>query len=392
MSKALYELTLCRLRVMRREPSALFFTFLFPTLIMLGVYLTLDSNEPTARRVAITHQNAELLWSELLTSHQHLSDQHSSKEAFFASFEDFELIVDDKATVHHLLDQKKVHGAVIIQSAQDDAPRPLIYALAGSKLSDDPQTQRQQPKQHKKILSNVNQEEAMWVMASFHAEMLHKLSPKDSRSPTYEFYQPSDESQNSSLLTEFLAITLLTNTLFGLGMSLVMARREGILKRYLTTPMQNRDFVVSYFLSRQLLMVAETALIMGLGYVLFSFRISGSLILFMAITSLATFMLSALTFTLASRASNTSTYNALANLCLFPMILFSGAFFATTDLPIWLQKVTALLPLTPVASSLKAVAAGGADLAAILPQVGLITFYAALFAALSHYLFVWYDP
>ena len=383
MSNALYELTLCRLRVMRREPSALFFTFLFPTLLMLGVYLTLNPNEPTARRVAISHQNAELLWSQLRGSNHRLSEVHASKEAFFASF-DFEVIVDDEATVHHLLHQNKVHGAVMIQPADDSAPRPLVYALAGNNLAGDQQTHRQPGR----IFSSVNQKDAKWVMTSFHAELLHKLSPKDA--PTYELYQ-TPTPHNSSLLTEFLAITLLTNTLFGLGMSLVMARREGILKRYLTTPMRNRDFVASYFLSRQLLMVAETALIIGLGYALFSFRISGSLMLFMAITSLATFMLSGLTFTLASRASNTSTYNALANLCLFPMILFSGAFFATTDLPIWLQKVIALLPLTPVASSLKAVASGS-DLGAVLPEVGMIACYAALFAALSHYLFVWYDP
>ncbi|MCY4380221.1 MAG: ABC transporter permease [Proteobacteria bacterium] len=405
MLRSLFELTLCRLREFRREPSALLFVILVPIFLLSSIYLlTHTSVEDEGQQiVAITPASAERLHNFVVNDTQdtvNVSDYRS----WFDQFEQFQVMIAPDIEIQELLAQKKIHTILRVNPPEQKTVKdtPLFqYVLASDNVDQSKfKTLSKISGVTQKSLSQnsdaIDSDRAKEVALMFHAELLAQMSGlADGQEFVYEIVTSKSLQSTTGYMDfwvpGFFALSILTTCLFGMGMTLVMSRRENLLKRYLTTPMSTFIYILSHMIARQLILLIEMVTIIGFSSLFFDVHIQGSFLLFFAVSVLGTLMLSFMAIVFASRTSNTSTYNSIANLFFVSMSLFSGIWFSTKHLPAWLATVFSYLPLAPLVESLRGVALHGLGWMDLRFELGIMTLYAVLFAFLGHYLFVWYE-
>ena len=186
------------------------------------------------------------------------------------------------------------------------------------------------------------------------------------------------------LVPGLLGMNLMNSGMWGVGFSLVDMRQRKLLKRFVGTPMRRSDFLLAVMTSRIMLMIVEVGLLLGFGIVFFHMRVLGSfatIALWGAIGSLSFGGLGLLT---ASRAQKIESVSGLINLIMMPMWIFSGVFFSYERFPAIVQPFIKLLPLTALNDALRATINEGATLAsqsgrlAVLLVWGGVSFILAL--------------
>src|SRR5579862_951666 len=78
------------------------------------------------------------------------------------------------------------------------------------------------------------------------------------------------------LVPGLLGMNLMGSAIWGLGFSIVDARRKKLMKRLIATPMPRHYYLLSFILSRLLLLILEVTLLLGFGAVVFHVPLRGS--------------------------------------------------------------------------------------------------------------------
>ena len=192
------------------------------------------------------------------------------------------------------------------------------------------------------------------------------------------------------LIPGLLALSLLTTSLFGTGMTIVVNRRENLLKRYLVTPMRASHYILSHILGRYLIVGVELAAVLGAGYLLFRFHIGANWLSFLVLIILGTGAFTAIGILCGSRSRNSSAYNGMVNLIVLPMMILAGVWFSKSHFPEWLSAVARFLPLTALVDGLRDISLEGASLGQLGFEIAVLAAYGVGAALLSTRLFKWY--
>jgi ABC-type multidrug transport system permease subunit len=169
-----------------------------------------------------------------------------------------------------------------------------------------------------------------------------------------------------------LGMNLMGSGIWGLGFSIVDARRRKLLKRLVATPMSRAQYLLSYLLSRLGLLIVEVGVLVGFGALVFGVPLRGSLVALAAICLLSALAFGGLGLLIASRAKTTEGVSGLMNLVMLPMWVFSGVFFAASNFPAAFQPFIQALPLTAVIDALRANMLQGAGWGELAPELAII--------------------
>jgi len=191
------------------------------------------------------------------------------------------------------------------------------------------------------------------------------------------------------LVPGLVGLGIMSNALWGLGFSIVDARRRHLTKRLLATPMPRRDYLLSYLLWRMLILWAEVGVPIGFGIVAFGVPVRGPVIDLVLLCVLSSLACSALGLLLASRARTIEGISGLVNLVQVPMWILSGVFFSARRFPAVVQPFISALPLTAIVDALRAHMLQGASLAQLAPQIGVLTGWLIACFVLALKLFRW---
>jgi len=191
------------------------------------------------------------------------------------------------------------------------------------------------------------------------------------------------------LIPGLLGMNLMGSAIWSMGFAIVDARRKKLLKRLVASPMPRPYYLLSFLLSRILLLVVDAGALVGSGALLFHVPVRGSLIDLGAVCLLSSLSFSALGLLLASRARTIEAASGLMNLVMMPMWIASGVFFSSQKFPDVMQPIIKALPLTAVIDALRANMLQGANLAQMAPQVAIIAFWLVICFALALKLFRW---
>src|SRR3981189_3874708 len=112
-----------------------------------------------------------------------------------------------------------------------------------------------------------------------------------------------------------------------------IARRKNLLKRLVASPMPRHYYLLSFLLSRILLLVVEVGALLGFGALIFHVPIRGSLLDLTALCVLGSFSFCALGLLLSSRAKTIEAASGLMNVVMMPMWIASGGFFSPQKFP-----------------------------------------------------------
>lgn len=164
------------------------------------------------------------------------------------------------------------------------------------------------------------------------------------------------------LIPGLLGMNLMNSGMWGIGFALVDMRQRKLLKRFVATPMRRGDFLLALASSRLIMMVIETGLLLIFGVVVFHMQVLGAIASILLIGAIGAMSFGGLGLLTASRARKIESVSGLINIVMMPMWLFSGVFFSYDRFPAIVQPFIRALPLTALNDALRATILEGATL------------------------------
>lgn len=211
--------------------------------------------------------------------------------------------------------------------------------------------------------------------------------------PPFQGKLKSTNTQGLSAL-DYTVSGLIGFSIIGLGIFgpvnyFPQMKKEGVLRRLHITPLRVWQFFISSVLSNSLIGLFSIAIMIAVATFLFHFKIVGNyleLAIFLVFGILTIFGIG---LAIGGWAKNENQAAPLANIIVFPMLFLSGTFFPRFAMPLWLQHVTAFLPLTPIIDGIRLIATEGKHLTQIGPQIGLVAIWAVIIYAIAFRVFRW---
>jgi len=156
------------------------------------------------------------------------------------------------------------------------------------------------------------------------------------------------------LIPGLLGMNLMNSGMWGIGFALVDMRQRKLLKRFVGTPMRRSDFLLAMASSRLILMIIEVGLLLVFGVLFFHMRVLGSVAAIALIAAIGSLTFGGVGLLTASRAQKIESVSGLINLVMMPMWIFSGVFFSYERFPAVMQPFIKALPLTALNDALRA--------------------------------------
>jgi ABC-type multidrug transport system permease subunit len=338
----LWQLTLARWRSFYREPSTIFWAFVFPIVLAMALGIAFRNRPP------------EPVWAAV----QKGDGAHEIFHALQAAKNDVRVELLDAAGAHEALRTGKVAIVVVPgtpRTYQYDPTRPESR-LARAVVDD--------------VLQRAEGRNDPVAVAD------HQVTEPGSR--YIDFLVPG-----------LLGLNLMSSGMWGIGFVIVEMRTRKLIKRLLATPMKKRDFLFAFGAMRGLFLLGELPLLIGFAWLAFGVGVRGSMLLLLACATLGSLCFAGLGLLTASRAENTQTANGLINLVQMPMFLLSGVFFSSERFPDALQPFIRALPLTALNDSLRGIMIDGAGLAQVAAPMAIVCAWGLVSFGLALKLFRW---
>jgi len=186
-----------------------------------------------------------------------------------------------------------------------------------------------------------------------------------------------------------LGMTIMGGGIWGLGYTIVDQRRKNLLKRLVATPMSRAHYLLSYVISRLVLLAIEAGVLIGFATLLFGVPIRGSFIAIAAIIIISALAFGGLGLLIASRSKTIEGVSGLMNLSMLPMWVLSGVFFSSENFPAVVQPFIKALPLTATNDALRATMLRGVGLAGLWPELAILVAWMVVCFGIALKIFRW---
>jgi ABC-2 type transport system permease protein len=339
----LWQLTLARWRAFYREPSTLFWAFVFPLILAVALGVAFRNRPP---------------------------------EPVFADVEDVPGAAAEAARLRDALGKSgEVKVGLVGAREAHEALRTGKVALVIVPASDgQPRTYRYDPTRPESRLARAIVDDVLQRADG-------RVDP--TRVGNARVIEPGSRYIDF-LIPGLIGMNLMSSGMWGIGFVLVELRTRKLIKRLLATPMRRSHFMFSFGLMRAMFLLGELPILIGFAWLVFGVGVRGSIPLLLATATLGSATFAGIGLLCASRAQNTQTANGLINLVQMPMMMCSGVFFSSERFPHAVQPIIKLLPLTALNDAMRAIMIDGAGVTRIaLPLVnlavwGLLSFAFAL--------------
>jgi len=132
----------------------------------------------------------------------------------------------------------------------------------------------------------------------------------------------------------------------GLGITLVIRRESGILKRIRSTPLPAPTYLVAVLASTFIVFLIEAALIMAAGRLFFSVPVPGRLLSLIVVFAIGAICFAAMGLGVTALVRSAEGSSAVINAIYLPMAIIAGTFFTPKSYPQFLRVIADILPLT----------------------------------------------
>jgi ABC-2 type transport system permease protein len=335
---SLYQLTMVRFRLFWREPEAIFWIFVFPILLAVGLGMAFRNRPADVLQVGAT--------TVPLT--QALAADKGLKAATMNEADGTRALAT---------------GSILLLAIQ--TPDGVSYKYDET----NPDARTAHMVADRAIQTAAGQREVV------HAEnrLVHETGSR-----YIDFVVPG-----------LLGMNLMGSAIWGMGFSIVESRQKKLLKRLVASPMPRWQYLASYLLSRLAMLVIEVVGFLGFARLVFGVPFRGSMWQLAFLCVLTSLAFSALGLLVASRARTMEAASGLMNLVMLPMWILSGVFFSATRFPVLMQPVVRALPLTAAIDALRGNMLQGMNLGQLTAQLAILLAWLVVPFALSLRIFRW---
>jgi ABC-type multidrug transport system permease subunit len=186
-----------------------------------------------------------------------------------------------------------------------------------------------------------------------------------------------------------LGMNLMGSAMWGLGFAIVDARAKKLLKRMVASPMPRWQYLSAFLLSRLVLLAIEVAVFLGFARVVFGVPFRGPLWQLALVCVLTSLVFSALGLLVASRARTMEAVSGLMNLVMLPMWILSGVFFSASRFPAVIQPLVKALPLTAAIDAMRGNMLQGMLLSHMMAPLAILLAWFLVPFAVSLRIFRW---
>ncbi len=142
-----------------------------------------------------------------------------------------------------------------------------------------------------------------------------------------------------------IAMTVLMTSVFS-GLSVVWDREFGFLKEVLVAPLSRSGIVLGKAVGGATVAVAQGFIMLILAPLL-GIKLTPILVISLVpLLLILSLSLSSLGILIASRMRSQQGFHMVVQLIIFPLIFLSGVFFPVNNVPMWLQVISKINPLT----------------------------------------------
>jgi ABC-2 type transport system permease protein len=157
------------------------------------------------------------------------------------------------------------------------------------------------------------------------------------------------------LLPGIVAFVIMQGGIYTLAYWMIDLRSQGVIKRFMATPIKKSELVLSVVASRIVVMLLQVILLTALGIFLFDASFAGNIfsIIVLVVLGGAIFQLVGLFIsTIADTYQSAAPITAAVGL---PLTFLSNVFYPIDNLPHFLQNIANALPITYLADGLRQV-------------------------------------
>jgi len=339
-------LLMARMPELKREPEVVFWVFIFPLLLALGLGIAFRNKPGDAVSVAIVQGAGAQEAQALLARSPHhemfkiqMLDSEAARKGFRLGKFDVVIEPDGKGGITYRYDPARPES-VLARAETNDA----MQAAAGRK----------------------------------DAVATTSITSSEPGSRYIDFLIPG-----------LLGMNLMNSGMWGIGFALVDMRQRKLLKRFVGTPMRRGDFLMALASSRLILMIIEVGLLLLFGALFFHMRVLGSVATIALIAAIGSLTFGGVGLLTASRAQKIESVSGLINLVMMPMWIFSGVFFSYERFPAVIHPLIKALPLTALNDALRASILEGTPLLHQWPRLLVMILWGGISFALALKWFRW---
>lgn len=362
--RALYALTKASIISNLRNPTSLFFNFVFP-FIFIGVFGLLGGGDGKFD-VAIREE----------------SIKSGNLYETLKNIEVLNLIEDEKdIELNDKLNKGQIPVAINIQkngnfvANEQEIPK---YSL-------DLQTSAADP-QNAQAISTIIEN----IVNSFNnpvdptAEKVIELEKSEVSGRKY--------SQIDFILPGQLSFALLSNALFGISMTIISLKKELIIKRIFASPVKKWTLLFSEGVSKIIIGFIQSLLIIGVGTLMFDFTLANgftTLVYMMILSLVGIFVFIAFGLFVSTLGKTEEAVSPVANIIMMPQLFLSGAFFPIELFPSVIQPIARILPMTFLNDAFKKVAFEGMSITSTGPELLGLAVWGIIMYAIVTKMFKW---
>lgn len=345
----LVELTRARILEFLREPGALFWVFVFPVLVAVGLGIAFRSTPPERLRVAVVASDPG-----------HPTEAESAALAALTRSPELTAELLDAPAAQRALEKSKVDLLVSVTSSTS-----VLF--------------KHDPAQPKSRTARLAASDALEGAAG----RVDRLAKRD-----LPLLEPG-ERYIDFLVPGLIGLNLMGSSMWGIGYAVVTTRSRKLMKRFAATPMRRSHYLLSFMLSRFIFLFLEVTVLVAFARVVFGVEVRGSVASLALLSTLGAFAFAGIALLVAARPRSVESASGWMNFVMMPMWFLSGSFFSYERFPELIHPLLRLLPLTALNDALRAVMNDGSPLSAVLLQVFALSAWTVLSFALALRLFRW---
>lgn len=189
--------------------------------------------------------------------------------------------------------------------------------------------------------------------------------------------------------TGLIGFSLLGIGIFGPINTLPAMKKSGALSRMRTTPLQPLQFIIAYMISSLAAGIVSIAVLFIVAVSFFNFHMNGSIPLFTIYALISGIMIFGFGMAVGGWANDEKQSAPLGNLVAFPMMFLSGVFFPRFLMPDWLQQISTFIPLSPAIEGLRQIATEGKTFLDLGFQLGIMGAWIVVIYFIAFRVFRW---